>query len=191
MAPSKLSDEIPKDWKQSMDLRYPVGKFQYETLNTDSQRQDLISQIESLPENIRKAIKGLSPEQLETPYRPDGWMVRQVVHHTADSHMNAFIRFKLALTEEDPTIKPYEETRWAELEDGRNAPIELSVTMLDSLHARWIILLKSLKETDYSRTFKHPEMGPMNLDKTLSLYAWHGRHHVAHITSLRERMGWQ
>src|SRR5437667_7162038 len=119
MVPSKPSDEIPKDWKRSMDLRYPVGKFQYETLNTDSQRQDLISQIESLPENIRKAIKGLSPEQLETPYRPDGWMVRQVVHHTADSHMNAFIRFKLALTEEDPTIKPYEETRWAELEDGR------------------------------------------------------------------------
>jgi len=173
------------------DLRYPIGKFKWEGRTTDEQRPSFIGEIESAPARLRNAVKGLSDQQLDTPYRPGGWTLRQVVHHVPDSHMNAYVRFKLALTEDNPTIKPYEEARWAELTDGRTAPVEVSLTLLDSLHHRWVSLLRSLTPADWERLFRHPELGPMTLEKNLALYAWHGKHHVAHITSLRDRMGWK
>jgi hypothetical protein len=173
-----------------MDLRYPIGKFKFEESITEDQRQRFIDQIEGTPAELRVAVQGLSLEQLDTPYRPGGWTVRQVVHHLPDSHLNSYARFKLALTEDEPTIKPYYEERWAELDDARNAPIEISLTLLESLHRRWVLLLRSLAPQEFARTFKHPELGVVSLDKNINLYAWHGRHHVAHITSLRERMGW-
>jgi uncharacterized damage-inducible protein DinB len=135
-------------------------------------------------------VKGLSAQQLDTPYREGGWTVRQVVHHVPDSHLNSYIRFKLALTEEEPTIRPYMEDRWAELPEARTAPIELSLSLLEDLHKRWILMLRAIQPTEWKRTFRHPEIGPMTLEKNLALYAWHGRHHVAHVTALRERMGW-
>jgi DinB family protein len=173
-----------------IDLSYPIGKFHFDGPTTDEQRRKSIDQIAHAPSNLRSAIAGLSVQHLDTPYRPGGWTVRQVVHHVPDSHMNAYIRFKLALTEEEPTIKPYAEDRWAELADTGTTPVEVSLTMLDALHDRWVRLLRALKTDDWKRTFRHPELGAMNLEKTLALYAWHGRHHVAHITSLREREGW-
>jgi hypothetical protein len=173
-----------------MDLRYPAGQFQYEGPNTQEQRQALIDQIAETPAKLRQAVNGLSPEQLETPYRPEGWTVCQVVHHIADSHMNAFSRFKMALTEDKPTIKPYDEAQWANLADSQHAPIETSMVLVDALHTRWVLLLQSLKDADFDRAYNHPEMGLVNIDKGLSMYAWHGRNHVAHITGLRERMGW-
>lgn len=172
------------------DLRYPIGKFVMEGEVPDAQRPELIQQIADTPANLRAAIKGLSDQQLDTPYRPGGWTARQVVHHVPDSHLNAFVRFKLALTEEKPTIKPYNEKLWADLGDVRNTPIEVSLQLLEALHKRWVILLQSLKPEDFARTLLHPENGVMKLDTVLRLYAWHGRHHVAHITTLRERMGW-
>ncbi len=172
------------------DLRYPIGKFHYEGPPTEEQRQKHLAEIEQAPANLRAAVKGLSDQQLDTPYRPQGWSFRQVTHHVPDSHLNAYIRFKLALTEDEPTIKPYAEDRWAQLADTQTTPVEVSLTLLDSLHDRWLRLLRSLKPEDWKRTFRHPELGAMNLEKTLALYAWHGRHHVAHITSLRERNGW-
>jgi len=173
------------------DLRYPIGKFKWEGSSTDEDRRRFVGEIEAAPARLRDAVKGLSEQQIDTPYRPGGWTVRQVVHHLPDSHMNAYVRFKLALTEEDPTIKPYEEARWAELTDGRTAPVEVSLTLLDSLHLRWVSLLRSLTPADWEHQFQHPELGPMTLEKNLALYAWHGKHHVAHITSLRDRMGWK
>jgi uncharacterized damage-inducible protein DinB len=173
-----------------MDLRYPIGPFKFEGSVTEDQRQRFIDQIEGTPAKLRAAVEGLSPEQLDTPYRPGGWTVRQVVHHLPDSHLNSYTRFKLALTEDDPTIKPYYQDRWAQLDDARNAPIEISLALLESLHQRWVLLLRSLAPEDFARTFRHPELGVVSLDKNVSLYAWHGRHHVAHITSLRERMEW-
>jgi uncharacterized damage-inducible protein DinB len=134
-------------------------------------------------------VGGLREQQLDTPYRPGGWTVRQVVHHVPDSHMNAYVRFKLALTEDAPTIKPYAEDRWAKLSDS-SAPLETSLTLLENLHSRWVLLLRSLSEEDWGRTFRHPELGVRRLDQTLGLYAWHGLHHTAHVTSLRQRMGW-
>ena len=172
------------------ELRDPIGKFKWEGDATAEQRQQLIDEIAGTPARVRAAVEGLSAEQLETPYRPGGWTVRQVVHHIADSHLNSYVRFRLALTEDEPTIKPYHEDRWAELEDARTAPLEVSLALLESLHERWVQLLKSLKAEDFARTFRHPEMGVVSLDKNVGLYAWHGRHHVAHITGLRERMGW-
>jgi uncharacterized damage-inducible protein DinB len=139
---------------------------------------------------MRAAVARLTDEQLDTPYRDGGWTVRQVVHHVPESHLNSYVRFKLALTEHEPTIKPYFEDRWAELEDARTAPIELSLNLLDAVHGRWVWFLRSLKPTDFERAFQHPDLGKVTLDKNVALYAWHGRHHVAHITSLRERMGW-
>jgi len=175
-----------------MDLQYPVGRFEWGGgSNSPEDRRRLLDQIEQTPARLRVAVEGLSAEQLDTPYRPGGWTVRQVVHHVPDSHLNSYIRFKLALTEDEPIIKPYEQTRWAELEDGKSAAIEISLALLESLHKRWILLLRSLSAADYARKFRHPEMGVVTLDKNLSLYAWHGLHHVAHITSLRERMGWR
>lgn len=172
------------------DLRYPVGKFTYEGPPTLEQKREFLSNIEQTPARLRAAVKGLSEQQLDTPYRPDGWTVRQVVHHVPDSHLNAYVRFKLALTEDEPTIKPYAEDRWAELADTKSTPIDVSLSMMDLLHDRWIRLLRSLQPEDWKRTFRHPEMGVVSLEKNLALYSWHGRHHVAHITALRERNGW-
>jgi uncharacterized damage-inducible protein DinB len=172
------------------DLRFPVGKFQPEPELSDGGRQNLIREIAETPAKLREAVKGLSEEQLDTPYRPGGWTVRQVVHHIPDSHMNAYIRFKLAMTEPEPPVKPYKENLWAELVDAKSSPVESSLTLVESLHQRWTIFLRSMATADFSRTVRHPEMGTISLDRILQLYAWHGRHHVAHITSLRQRMNW-
>jgi uncharacterized damage-inducible protein DinB len=173
-----------------MDLRYPVGPFEFAGTLSDGQRQTLIDQIAATPEKMRAAVEGLTDEQLNTPYRPEGWTVRQVVHHVPESHMNSYVRFKLAVTEEEPTIKTYFEDRWAQLDDAKQAPVGLSLNLLEALHERWVWFLRSLKDADFQRTFRHPELGTVSVDKNIALYAWHGRHHVAHITSLRERMGW-
>jgi len=172
------------------DLRYPIGKFKFEGPTTPEQREELLNQIEQAPNRLRAAVNGLSDQQLDTPYRPEGWSVRQVAHHVPDSHLNAYVRYKLALTEDEPTIKPYAEDRWAQLADTQATPVEVSLAMLDSLHDRWVRLLRSLQPEDWKRAFRHPELGLVSLEKNLALYAWHGRHHVAHITSLRERNGW-
>ena len=172
------------------DARYPVGKFHYDGPLTEAQKRNFLDEIAATPVQMRAAVKGLSDQQLDTPYRPGGWTVRQVVHHVPDSHMNSYVRFKLALTEDEPTIKPYAEARWAELPDTKSTPVEVSLTLLDSLHDRWVRLLRSLSPEDWKKTFRHPEMGPMTLEKTLALYAWHGRHHVAHITELRKQNSW-
>ena len=172
------------------DLRYPIGKFNLQADVTEAQRNRFIDEIAEAPSRLRRAVADLSPEQLETPYRPGGWTVRQVVHHIPDSHLNSYSRFKLALTEDEPTIKPFREDRWAELEDTRRTPVEVSLALLEALHERWVVLLRSLSAADFERTFHHPELGVVPLSKNVALYAWHGKHHVAHITSLRERMGW-
>jgi len=173
-----------------MDLQYPVGRFAWPDAVSLDDRRRYIDEIEQTPKNMRAAVAGLSDQQIDTPYRPGGWTLRQVVHHMPDSHLNSYVRFRLALTEDEPTIKPYDEARWAELADARTAPVELSLTLLDSLHKRWVLLLRSLSAADCAKKFRHPELGEVTLEKNLALYAWHGRHHVAHITSLRERMGW-
>ena len=172
------------------DLQYPVGKFQPVENVTEAQRRAFIEAIAETPAKLRAAVGGLSEEQLDTPYRAGGWTVRQVVHHLPDSHMNSFVRFKLALTENEPTIKPYDEKRWAETADAK-APTEPSLLLLENLHKRWLVLLESMSGSDWQRKFRHPERGTMTLDQNLQLYAWHGRHHVAHITALRERNGWR
>jgi hypothetical protein len=172
------------------DLRFPIGKVQYESDVTAARRAELIDQIASAPAALRAAIEGLTREQLDTPYRPGGWTVRQVVHHLPDSHMNSYVRFKLALTEREPTIKPYDEAAWAEMDEAREAPVEISLGLLESLHSRWVLMLRSIAPNDWARTLRHPDLGLLSLDNVLCIYAWHGRHHVAHITSLRDRMGW-
>ena len=172
------------------DLRFPIGKFSYGGPPNEQQKSTLLDDIAQTPANLRAAVKGLSDTQLDTPYRPDGWTVRQVVHHVPDSHLNSYLRFKLALTEDDPTIKPYFEDRWAELTDTKSTPVEVSLVLLDSLHDRWVRLLRSLTAEQWKRTFRHPELGSIPLEKNLALYAWHGKHHVAHITELRKRMSW-
>lgn len=172
------------------DLRFPIGKFGYAGSMDDMEKRKYIEEIAQTPAKIRDAVSSLSDSQLDTPYRPDGWTVRQVIHHVPDSHLNAYVRFKLALTEDEPTIKPYEEARWAELADTKATPVEVSLTLLDSLHDRWVRLLRSLTPEQWKRSFRHPELGPMTLEKTLALYAWHGKHHVAHIAELRKRMSW-
>jgi uncharacterized damage-inducible protein DinB len=172
------------------DLRYPIGKFSYDGHLTEDQKRAFLDDVAETPKNLRAAVQGLSAAQLDTPYRPGGWSVRQVVHHVPDSHLNSYVRFKLALTEDEPTIKPYAEDRWAELADTKATPVEVSLTLLDSLHDRWVRLLRSLTPEEWKRTFRHPDLGAMTLEKTLALYAWHGRHHVAHISTLRERNGW-
>lgn len=172
------------------DPRYPVGKFSYDGPPTAEQKQQFLNDIEQTPARLRAALHGLSDQQLDTPYRDGGWTLRQVAHHVPDSHMNSYIRFKLALTEEEPTIKPYAEDRWAQLADTAATPVEVSLALLDSLHDRWVRLLRSLRPEDWQLTFRHPELGLVSLEKNLALYAWHGRHHVAHITALRKRNGW-
>ena len=150
----------------------------------------MIDQISAVPTHMRDAVSGLTPAQLDTPYREGGWTLRQVIHHVPDSHLNAYCRFKLALTEDVPTIKPYDESRWAELADTHDTPVKTSLALLESLHFRWVCLLRSMKPADFQRRLNHPESGPMSVDNLLALYAWHGRHHVAHITSARERLRW-
>jgi uncharacterized damage-inducible protein DinB len=172
------------------DLRYPVGTYTAPTQISAEQRAEWIDQIAAMPQKLRAAVQGLSEGQLDTPYRPEGWTVRQVLHHVPDSHMNAFIRFKLALTEETPLIKTYEEGEWAKLPDARITPVETSLALLDALHERWVLLLRALTDEQWARTFRHPERGEMRVDQNLGLYAWHSLHHVAHVTGLREREGW-
>lgn len=172
------------------DPRYPIGKFSYHGPLTGEQKRQYLDDIEQTPANLNAAIRGLGDQQLDTPYREGGWTVRQVIHHVPDSHMNSYIRFKLALTEEEPTIRPYFEDRWAELPEAKQAAPEVSLALLDSLHKRWMLMLRNLKDADWQRTFRHPELGPMTLEKTLALYSWHGRHHVAHITELKKQKGW-
>jgi len=172
------------------DLRYPVGRLQRPNSMSDAERRAAIDDIAAAPANMRAAVRGLDDAQLDTPYRPDGWTVRQVVHHVPDSHLNAYIRFKWTLTEDAPTIKAYNESAWAMLDDSRTTPIETSLTLLEVLHDRWVRLLRSLSPNDYSRKFTHPENGLMNLDGLLATYQWHSKHHVAHIVNLRKRNGW-
>jgi hypothetical protein len=172
------------------DLSYPIGKFSFPESTNPEERRRWIAEIVEAPARLRAAVEGLTPAQLDSPYRPGGWTVRQVVHHVPDSHLNSYIRVKLALTEDEPTIKPYDEALWAELADTPATPVEVSLTLLEALHGRWVPLLRSLSDADFSRQFRHPELGLVRLDSNLALYAWHGKHHVAHITSLRERMGW-
>jgi len=174
-----------------MDLSYPIGKFDFAKPVAPEERPQLIAEIEAAPAGLREAVRGLSEEQLDTPYRPGGWTVRQVVHHVADSHMNSYIRFRLALTEEEPAVRAYDQGTWAELPDARTGPVEPSLALLAALHTRWVALLRTLSEADFGRRFRHSELGPVRLDTSLALYAWHGRHHAAHITELRRRMGRQ
>src|SRR3984893_12526190 len=173
------------------DLRYPIGKFTYEGPMTPERSRECLTAIAETPARLREAVAGLTDEQLDTQYRPGGWTVRQVVHHLPDSHLNSYMRFRLALTEDEPTIKPYREDRWAELPDARTQPVEVSLRLLECLHARWVALLRSLTDAEWKRTFRHPELGLVSLEQNAALYAWHGQHHVAHILNLRERMGWE
>ena len=172
------------------DPRYPIGKFDHNITVTKEMRSDFIKTIETLPSWLSKEVENLSQQQLDTPYRDGGWTIRQVVHHLPDSHINSYVRFKLALTEDNPAIKTYEEHLWAELPDTFRTPIDVSLNLLESLHARWAILLRSLTDEQFEKTFQHPEWGKITLSKTLVLYAWHSKHHLAHITELKKKMGW-
>jgi len=177
---------------ESIDkLKYPVGKFSMPENVDEKVIKQWINDIEILPQKLREAVNGLNEEQLNTPYRPGGWTVRQVVHHVGDSHLNSYIRFKLALTEDNPTIKPYDQDKAAELEEYNLLPIEDSLNFVEALHKRWIVLLKTLKDSDWEKTFFHPESKRnVSLKRNLGIYAWHSKHHVAHIASLRERNNW-
>ena len=173
------------------DLRHPIGRFSFQPPSTAEQRRTWIAEVAEAPAQLRAAIAGLNEEQLNTPYRDGGWTVRQVIHHVPESHMNAYIRFKLALTENEPTVKPYDEAAWAETAEVRDTPIEVSLALLENLHKRWVVLLRSMRDADFEKQFRHPELGVVPLEKNLALYAWHGKHHVAHITGLRERKQWR
>jgi hypothetical protein len=172
------------------DPRYPIGRFDPGRPVSADERPDLLDALAHAPAALRAAIDGLSATQLDTPYRDGGWTVRQVVHHVPDSHANAYVRFKLALTEDAPLIRTYDEVRWAELADCSLTPIETSLLLLEALHVRWTVLLRALSEEQWQRPLRHPEWGTLDLTTLLGMYAWHGRHHVAHITTLRERSGW-
>lgn len=172
------------------DLRYPVGKFEFPQSVSDSDRKSMIEEIAETPGRLYEAVTALEQEQLETPYRPGGWTVRQVVHHLPDSHLNSYIRFKRAVTEDEPTVNAYDEAAWAELADARGGDVLDSLQLLESLHARWVIFLRSLGANELARTFKHPELGSVSVAQNIALYAWHGRHHVAHINAVRRREGW-
>ena len=181
-----MSTSTPAD----ADLRYPIGKIVRKPQLTADERRAAIDAMADAPRALRAAAANLTDTQLDTPYRAGGWTVRQVVHHVADSHMNAYSRFRLALTEENPTIKPYDEAKWAELVDARTMPVGVSLDLIDRMHARLVLLLRSLPESDFQRTLHHTDNGQMTVDALLSMYSWHGRHHVAHVTALRERMQW-
>jgi uncharacterized damage-inducible protein DinB len=173
-----------------IDPRYPVGTFTFNPAATPDTRATCIRAIAEAPALLRMAVIGLDDRQLATPYRPGGWTVREVVHHVPDSHLNAYCRFKFALTEDGPTIKPYDEAAWARLPDTALTPPDVSLALLDALHSRWVALLKSMTAEDFARPLQHPEHGKMTLDWMLQLYAWHGRHHAGHVTELRKREGW-
>jgi hypothetical protein len=172
------------------DLRYPIGYPRKGTSFTAEERAAAVEGIALLPQALRVAVKDFSEERLETPYRPEGWTVRQLIHHVADSHMNAYIRVRLGLTQEWPTISPYDENRWAALADARSAAIGPSLDLLEALHSRWVQLFRSLGNTDWQRGYTHPENGRQSVEQALMLYDWHGRHHTAHITQLSTRTGW-
>lgn len=173
------------------DPRYPLGHFIFEAPSTAGQRAGWIDRVAAAPARLRATVAGLDDEQLETPYREGGWTVRQVAHHLPDSHLNAYVRFRLAMTEDEPAIRPYDEARWARLHDARTAPVEVSLRLLEALHERWVGLLRSLGAEDFRRGLVHPEHpAGLTLEKMLALYAWHGEHHVAQIEHLRERRGW-
>ena len=172
------------------DVRFPIGKPVRKPQLTTDERRTAIDAIADAPRLLRAAVANLTDAQLDTPYRAEGWTVRQVVHHVADSHMNAYGRFRLAFTEDNPTIKPYDEARWAELQDARTMPVDVSLDLLDSMHDRLVTLLRSTAEGDFQRTVNHPDNGPMTVDALLGIYSWHGRHHVAHVSALRNRMQW-
>jgi hypothetical protein len=176
--------------KSLEDLKYPVGRFVLKQEVPHGERAALIESLATVPARLKHAVEGLSQEQLDTPYREGGWTVRQLVHHVPDSHLNAYLRFKWGLTEEAPRIKIYHEDRWAELPDARTAPISVSLDLLTAIHARLDVLLRSMAAEDFTRTIEHPELGTMDLTTLLRQYEWHGRHHVAHVTRLRERRGW-
>ena len=173
-----------------MDLRYPIGKFDWSAPVDAALRPQWMMRIAEAGGRFREAVRGLDQQQLDTPYRPGGWTVRQVVHHVPDSHMNCFIRWRMALTEEEPVIKPYDEAKWAELHDSRTAPVEVSLQLLESLHDRWVNMMGAMSDGDFERTYRHPEIGLVGLNTVLAGYAWHCRHHEAHITALRQRNGW-
>lgn len=172
------------------DLRYPVGPFASPAPFTAAHRAAALTVLAEAPARLRLAVAGLNDEQLDTRYRPDGWTVRQVVHHVADSHINAYLRTKFALSDELPTIKPYPEAIWAEMMDSRTAPVGVSLQLLDALHERWLMILRTIEGDQWHRRLLHPERGEMTLDDVLAMYEWHSRHHVAHVTALRSRMGW-
>ena len=172
------------------DPRYPIGKYSRPESISKAQRESFLQDIEELPSNMQRAVAGLSAEQLDTPYRDGGWTLRQVVHHVADSHMHSYIRCKFAKSMENPTIMPYDEQIWAAYDDGANAPVEVSLGLLISLHSRWVRWLRSLNDSDFARTLVHPENGPLTLDHVMALYSWHSRHHTAHITALRTANRW-
>ena len=172
------------------DPRYPIGRFAHPGEVSDDDLALWSGQIEALPAEMRRAVDGLTDEQLDTRYRPEGWTIRQVVHHVPDSHLNAYVRFKWTLTEDEPQIKTYEEARWAELADNRLTPVATSLDLLASLHERWVILIRALDRDQLARRFAHPEWGKVDLAHTVGMYAWHGRHHLAHVTTTREREGW-
>lgn len=172
------------------DLRYPIGKFEYPERAEASEVAQAIARIAAMPAALRRALHGLSPAQLDTPYRPGGWTVRQVAHHVPDSHVNAYVRTKLALTEDNPVIRPYDEQEWARLPDTAATPVDTSLALLDALHARWTDLLRSCDGTAFNRPLRHPDIGQLTLGLLVLQYGWHGDHHVAHITALREREGW-
>jgi uncharacterized damage-inducible protein DinB len=174
----------------SADLRFPTGRFQRPASLDADGRARAIDIIADTPGRLREAVRGLTEQQVETPYRPGGWTIRQVVHHVPDSHVNAYCRFKLALTEDEPTIKPYDEGRWAELNDSKVVPIATSLAFLDAVHERWLAILRAMSASDFERMLTHPESGRQRLDQMLALYAWHGPHHIAHVTAVRARMGW-
>lgn len=173
------------------NLSYPIGLYEYEGPHTPTQRAALIAELQSLPLRLREAVSDLNDEQLDTPYRPGGWTVRQLLHHVPDSHANGYIRTKLALTEDTPTIKPYEEQHWAELSDTFVLPVEAALSLLEALHLKWVAVWQSMSEEQYQRGYFHPaSQQTVSLDEQLGLYAWHSKHHLAHITALRERMAW-
>jgi len=171
-------------------LRYPIGRLEIGSALSSAARIDRIDDLQQYPALVRAAVADLSDSQLDTPYRPEGWTVRQVVHHLPDSHLNSYVRFKWAVTEDDPVIRTYQEAAWAECWEARSGPVEMSLALLEALHDRWCAFLRTLTSEDWKRTFQHPEWGSVTLDANLQLYIWHGRHHLAHITGLAEREGW-
>jgi uncharacterized damage-inducible protein DinB len=181
---------MPSSSPAELDLRFPIGKLDRKSQLSADERRAAIQAIADAPRTLREAVEGLTDAQLDTPYRPGGWTVRQVVHHVADSHLSAYLRFRLAFTENHPTITPYDEAKWAELYDARTMPVEVSLTLLDSLHQRLVTLLRNSPEDSFQRTLNHAVNGSMTADSLLSIYSWHGRHHTAHVSALRDRMKW-